>query len=337
MIQQVTPTLAPPQLFLHSYELIYLSLKPLELVPHPHELVSVLRGALHRCTTLRFCRRPNPSGRKCSGCRCIYGKLFDPKAPSDHIHASKFRRAPVPYTIQVLEARRHYKQGDHLRFQLNLFGKANEVLPDLIRLLQQLTERFPHHSPFSFRLLAINEIGEHQGQKKQLLYYDGLLHPAFLKYRRGSVPIGCFSNKVFTLSLAFRQMCCFYQKDNPVLLPSFKMLIKRVWERVWIINSFYGDKHYPESAPDWDAILEYEPEAIPQDLEIVKWCKKKTRRYNKNIPAHEREVVVGFKGQIQYKSKKDLVPWLPLLSLGQQMGIGKMTGFGLGQFKLKIK
>ena len=159
----------------------------------------------------------------------------------------------------------------------NIFGKANAVLPDFIRLCQQLSANFPKRNPHSFALIEVNQLPQDSQEEKQLLFYDGLLHPNFLKYSRKAYPIDCVPSKVFTLQISFTQLCCLYDKGKPVLLPSFSFLIKRLWERAWLLNSFYGDGYYPKEQVNWRELFQKEPSALPEALELKYWQKKKTQ------------------------------------------------------------
>ena len=334
-MSQLTDTLIniPTALYTHRYVLTYRAIRPVTLTPHSHELASVFRGALHRATTLRFCHQPNDTGRRCGSCNCFYGKLFDPLAPRDHQHAGKFKNPPTPYALRVLTSHPQYSVGELFRIQIDIFGKANDALADFLRLAQQLPSYFPKNNPHHFELLDVFEVGEKATDRVEL-FSHGMLHPSFLQHRYQTKRPDEFQDNLQILTVNFWTICCLYQRSNPVLLPPFTLLLSRIWERAWLLNSFYGDGTYPAKAPNWARILPTEPDILP-NARISHWRKKRTRRFKQSHKS-DRETIIGFKGRFQYQAPYTLNAFLPLLDLGARIHLGKLNVFGLGQYDVKI-
>lgn len=324
----------PKALYLHTYEIVYVAQHPLELVPHPHELAAVFRGALHQATTLRFCRQPNPSGHRCKGCRCLYGQIFEPKATAHHQHARKFKDAPPAYTITVVQSKRQYQIGEELKFHISIFGRVNKILPDFIRLCQQVTATFPKNHPYSFQLKAIRELAHDDSHQSQLLYSEGIMQPVFLLHRKQVIMDDSPIHIPHAVRLHFSTLCNLFDKGEQVLLPSLSFLIKRIWERAWLLNSFYGDGAYPEEQPNWQPLFDSAPAPLPENLEISYWRKKRTRRKAHTMATPPRETILGFKGSLQYRLRPEEAFLIPILQLGAHLQLGKLTVFGLGKYTL---
>ena len=328
------PSLCLPNLYLHRYELSYRATAPLRLTTNPYELASIFRASLHRVTTLRYCREANPSGRRCDHCNCIYKELFEHRPKANHIHARKFSRAPLPYVFSIVQAQKEYAVGDILRIRVTLFGKANKYIADFLRICQQLSPFFPQKYPYHFELDRVEELSFSAKGEKQNLFQNDLFQDKFLQHRKylKLKPVSYVSD---SMVLNFKQLTCLPQKGKAVLLPSLNFIVQKIWERVCLLNSFYGTQTYPKQMPNWKMLFPQDPEIILESLQTVYWRKQRTRRYNSLLKTKTRETIIGIKGKIRY-SGLNMTQYYPLLQLGQYLHLGKFTAFGLGGYEIQL-
>ena len=313
------------QLSVYQLEVEMFALKSARLPAFPPELSSVIRGALQASITKLFCRRKEGrAGKQCARCQCLHKAWIQPSMPSTHPMARKFQNPPPPLLIRSFPQRRVYAAGDSLQFQLSLIGRPLEAqLSDLILALQQLAFQGLGQEPGSFYLGKITALSNQEKQSRYELFPS--LSPTVPAQVLPPMP----SHKIDQVKLSFESLTVLLNKGNAILMPSFAELVERLWNRINLLNTLYGNGPLEMDNLPTNGLSRIQ--AIPLSLQAGIWDKKPSdRNGNRRL---SRKPIVGFKGEIMYQGA-GIEKYYPILKLGELLQIGKLSTFGFGCFKV---
>lgn len=316
-----------------TYRIVFEARQSALLPAYPPELAAVLRGALHTAVAHLYCNGRRPGGGKpCQRCNCLFGTLLEPQMPPDHPDARRFRNPPPPYRLSVVTDRRWFSPGDRLTFECTLLGAVNEQIKSLILAWQWMAWNNLGQKPGSFRLSSVHARSWEKPDKsasypvlENTTWYDGPL-PGSINFL--ALP------ETDRVELFFSSLTVIRQKGHTVLLPSFTLLVERLWQRASLLVSLYGQTigelhELPEYLRQFAARVKAEP----VDLKIGHWEKKQHHRHRRTNH-HHRHQITGIRGTIRYFGP-ELSGFIPLLLLGQDIGVGKYIPFGMGRFMVR--
>lgn len=300
------------------------TLHALEAMQLPEYKGSALRGGFGHSFRKVVCTM-GPIA--CDACllqaKCVYPQFFETPITGE---APPFMRGvktgPQPFVLNPpLSARRLYKPGEALVFELVLFGKSIEYLPYFIYTFDRLGFMGLGRGKGKFRLQAV---AAWHGEWQQI--YD--LRSKTLRDFGFATQEGTAASAVPApekLSLRFVTPARLKVQGKLQTGLSFRELALNLLRRISTLAWFY----MPGASIDWDwtTILRQ-----ANDVEMLenKLTWKDWERYSTRQHAHMK--LGGLMGEITFAG--NMADWLPLLRLGEIVHVGKGATFGLGKFEM---
>lgn len=278
---------------------------------------SVLRGAFGRALRQSVCTVPKVSCNQCRDNRtCLYPAVFDRAAAQE---PSQDRRTPpAPYVIEPPGGtQRRYGAGEPFEFGLLLFGEANRSLAYLIHALERAGAAGigaeADGARGRFRIETVRSAGQtvFSGQTK---HFDPptLLNAPGLQADSN----GCRRVTV-RLETPLRLKQANHLNDH---LP-FHVLMSAALRRIADLHN-----HFSSGEPDLDyAGLVQKARSVETAEDRLRWSERK--RYSGRQKSEM--LFGGLVGDVVYTG--DLGPFLPVLTYGAELHLGKQTTFGLGK------
>ncbi|WP_089943981.1 CRISPR system precrRNA processing endoribonuclease RAMP protein Cas6 [Candidatus Entotheonella palauensis] len=294
---------------------------PLHLPPYKG---SAFRGGFGHALKQMACTAPE---KICDTCeqpnRCIYAYLFETKIEQTGANEEMI---PRPFVlVPPLEAYREYAPGDVMTCDLVLTGDAMEYLPYFIAGLNQLGHQGIGKSMGRYTITAVHCLRPNAPAYE--LYcgpenrFEDLRAPTTggelaMQYRDASP-------QHLTLSLITPTRLK-YQGHLLKQAPPFHVIARRLLDRIAELSLFFHDTPLALDIRAWkhasEAIRLVESHVTPYDWE----------RYSSR--QRTRMKLDGVVGTATYAG--DLAPFLPLLSLGEWLNVGKGATFGLGKYQI---
>lgn len=306
-------------------------LRTLDNIRLPAYKGSTLRGGFGHAFKKVVCVNKD---RVCESCllkgKCVYSYIFETPPPSNTLKMRKYPFAPHPFVITPpLEAKRTYREGDTLCFELTLIGKSIDFLPYFIYTFDELGRMGIGKGKGKYQLEEVRAI--HVGERSKvkdgeaILIYSGKDKTLRNNFRVLTVDdIGPFDLSSSTLSLNF--MSPTRLKYDGQLSPNleFHILFRNLLRRTSLLSYFHCEKQLDL---DFKELIDEAKEVKVQkeDLRWVDWERYSNRQDTKMKMG-------GFIGSVTFTG--DFKEFLPFLILGGYIHVGKGTSFGLGKYEI---
>ena len=291
---------------------------PLRLPPYKG---STFRGAFGNTFKRLVCVKRD---LECASCliqqQCVYYYVFETPMDVGAEDGRGYTFAPHPFVIEPPEeTQEHYEPGSLLKVGLVLVGRSLNYLAHFIYAFDEMGNHGLGQGRGKVALKRVYALGR---DEEQLIYTveDGKLdnrYPVF-EGPRGGETVG--------QQIRLRLHTPTRLKEGGKLSDSvgFPLLVRRLLRRTSDLARFHCQA---ELALDYHAwIARSEQVAVASsDLRWHDW-----ERYS-----HRQETKMqmgGVVGEICYQG--DLEPFMPLLRLGEELHVGKGTGFGLGRYEI---
>ena len=288
---------------------------------------STFRGAFGTALKQVVCAMKRQDCRSCLlGSSCVYASFFETKGPIKTQDGKEVAFPPHPFVIEPpLTTKMHFQSGECLDFNLILFGRACDYLPYWIYAFNQMG-----HSGIGRKIngkraeFVLKTVLSSQGKiiyssRDQRLVTDDVISSLVFQEPQGEV-------KRLTIHLKTPLRV----KDQNHLkadLP-FSILIRASLRRISSLFSCYGDGN-PNL--DYHGLVERSRnksiEIEKSDLQWFDWTRYSNRQEVKMLMG-------GMMGSVSYKG--NLIEFLPLLRLCEEVHLGKQTTFGLGQIGVEV-
>ena len=288
----------------------------------PDYLGSTLRGALGWALKKTSCALRR---QQCVDCllrsQCAYAWIFE----TERYQAGNGRvvnARPHPFVLQPEDDIAGEKQpGDDLTFSLLLLDRANELLPQIVYAVRLMgTSGIGSGRRYGLGRFKIDKITT----KKHLLYKEN--NGALQKPEKiNIITVESSHNKdIYSIVVSLQTPLRLKQNNRLNLDLPFHVLIRACPRRLVALEEAYGD-----GEPDLDYRgLVKRAEQIEIGESHIRWQKlfRWSNRQRKKVS------LSGLGGSISYNG--DLAAFMPILSYGEQVNIGKQTAFGLGRLRL---
>lgn len=311
-----------PYIFLYYYQnmtennYLYLTkaefqLKAEENMLLPSNKSSMFRGGFGHIFKHFNCA--NKLAKTCSSCplkeTCIYNYIFEDKTNIFSIR---------PYIIETqFNDKRFFARGETITFNLILLGKAVKYLPHFIFAFIELGKIGITSKKYKYSLHKVID------SENNIIFKDGniLSQPKIIGNTDFDKP-SPLTNKII---LDF---------STPLRLTLFGDLVTQLTFDVFIqalirrIKSFKFDHCLAKETDNYEALLE-KTEEVTISNNSLKW-KDWTRYSNRQHTSME---FGGLIGSITLEG--NLKPFLPLLTIGEYIHVGKNCTFGNGKYQIK--
>jgi CRISPR-associated endoribonuclease Cas6 len=231
----------------------------------------------------------------------------------------KYPAAPHPFIIEPpLDTRREFKEGEEVNFGLILIGRSIEFLPYFIFTFEELGRIGLGRGKGKYSLKEVrDDDGEvtYSGEEKSLRENFRIINPTDLEI---------FSSSSLTLHFLTPTRIRYQERLTKDL--QFHILIRALLRRIFLLNYFHCNGDWK---PDFTTIIEASKEIMieREDLAWYDW-----ERYSSRQDTRMR--LGGFVGKITYIGD-NLNDFLPYISLGEYIHVGKGATFGLGRYEVE--
>ncbi len=268
--------------------------------------------------------------KTCSHCllkeKCPYSYIFETSPPQSSDKLSKNSDIPRPFIIEPpLETKLDYKPKEMLRFNLILVGRGIDYLPYFLLAFKELGEVGIGKGRGKYELTradAIEIIGDgsekiYSSEDETVKNVDHSVTAPDLEEEWQRFPQGRLTiNFVTPTRLKFNKTF--------VNTPEFHVIIRNLLRRISSLSYFHSDEelnvNYQQLIKDARKVS-----LLRCSVRWVDWNRYSRRQQNKmNLG--------GFIGKATYSG--DLERFLPLLTLGQYVHVGKGCVFGLGKYEI---
>ena len=315
-------------LTIHRYRFV------LEVQPGPPVVMfehkgSALRGTLLRRLHARFCPQPavcgaaSPLRCHCHS-QCGLAMLLNPPTSAADPQAGRGDDLPHPYTIvPELSGRTLYRPGERFEFGITLFGRAHRALPYVMGAVDAFADNLGRSGADGLRgRLKLIEVWAEQpiarerellwgaGQKLRWVDFGITIHDLAKANARA---VGLRFLTPTTLKAQGKELCA---------APPFAVLMQRLWERAVGLMRLQGEELRLPFAEMSAAAAQVE--LAPASSDAAHWVD--LDRYSASHG--EKHSIGGIVGRARYSG--DLTPFLPWLTFGQWLHVGKNTVQGNG-------
>lgn len=302
-----------------SLSIFRFDLKALQPLTAPFSAIP-LRGAFGYALLAECC--PYDDNR-CGVCdrapECAYASLFDATPPPDSPVSGKFSSAPRPYIIAPAEgAGSRIPAGGSFSFTVTLIGTAVAYLPAVAAAFTGLG-RSAGIGPGRARF-DLERVVQYVPGDEVVILERGVSHSPAPPFSFGLIPP---SHGIRQATVNFETPLDIQIKGTPLIgAPPFSLLIETLLNRALLLNHFHCGAGYLE--PDGDIIAAAAnvstAQAEMKRAEHRRHSTRQDRPYSKG----------GWLGSVTYVG--NLSPFMPLLRLGELIGVGRSTTFGLGRY-----
>lgn len=253
---------------------------------------------------------------------CVYYYVFETPPPTDTEMMRKYPFAPHPFVLEPPEGDQlRYTDQDTLRVGLKLIGRAADYLPYFVCALDELGRIGIGKGRGKYRLQSILSDTPSGGQ---VLIYDGQTKKLSDRCPTLSINGECTLPAPGRLALAFATPTRIRFGEKLVLDLEFHMLVRSLLRRASMLSYFHCGG--PLDA-DYAGLIERagQVHAVEHALTWYDWQRYSARQ--------ERKMRLGgFVGRVVFEG--DLAEFLPLVTLGAHLHVGKGTSFGLGRYSI---
>jgi hypothetical protein len=268
--------------------------------------------------------------RACTPCSrgndCPYGYIFETTAPAGLIAPLDMHEITPPFVIEApSDARRIYRPGERLGFELLLVGRAIAYLPYFLMAFQELGRAGIGKPPGRYVLQRISAV--HPWRREHEVVYDGIdVRIGGRDLSIGWADVAAWASELPTdqLTLRFLTPTRMKYQNGYVIRPAFHVLMRSLLRRISALAFFHCGEAWDGDARELIAAAEH----VVTAQAAVEWADwdRFSGRQRQRVP------LGGFVGEMTYQG--DLAPFHTLLALGALVHVGKATVFGHGRYEI---
>ena len=305
-------------------------LSPEAPLPLPHFPGSLFRGAFGWALQRVMCVTRT---HDCPECflrdRCLFPYVFETPRPSDSTVMRKYRTVPHPFVLEPpLPGGRTLPAGEAFELGLILVGKSLSSLPYFIFALERMGRHGLGRHRVRCRLSLVQ--ARHAGHEWALYSADdrsckpgeSFAQPLRLNF---SSHVLVQSQEEARIQVEFLTPIRLRHRGILARTVPFHVLVRHLLRRVALL-SFFHCQGRTEGVPfrEWIAFSE-RVHVVSEELEWFDWERYSSRQ-------RTRMALGGLVGSVTYEGP--VMPFLPLLRVGEICHVGKNTTFGLGAYRL---
>jgi len=291
---------------------------------------SALRGAFGHALKKVTCVQRRAA---CDDCllraTCVYLYVFETPPPPDSRRLRLYPAAPHPFVIRPpRDQQEHFQPGEKLTGELLLIGKAIEYLPYFVYALEILGQTGLGRGRGRAELQEIQEL-DHRGHPGRSLYTTAaslISTPDKIAWREVEAEMARASHQPVDLEVEFLTPVRLKSQGRLLEHLEYHHIIRNLLRRLASLAYFHGDQD-PEDFDFKQTIAA----AVPVRSSGTRLHWQDWERYSAR--QQTRMLMGGLLGTIRFSQVPP--PGYSLLLTGEQLHVGKMASFGLGQYVLK--
>jgi len=312
---------------------------------------NMLRGGFGHAFRRLCCIPQCKDARACPlAASCPYKAVFEPSPPPGADRLSKNQDIPRPFIFRAPQTHQtRFEKGERFEFGLVLIGRALDFLPYFVLSFRALTGEGLGLNRAKCTLEKVEEIGvpsNGAGPNDTLARADRCARPdtklvysvedqifratgsdsasirsdLWIKTRLRQFSGANGNASVQRVTIRFLTPTFLRADAEVVRRPEFHHLFKRLRDRINALSTFFGD-----------GPLDIDFRGLGERAEKVRTVAAQTEwveRSRTSSKTRQRHELSGFVGEATYEG--DLAEFLPWLTLGERVHVGKHTAWGNG-------
>ena len=263
--------------------------------------------------------------------KCPFIYIFNSSPPPDTEKLRRYDNIPRPFLIlPPLDKKQEYSPGEKLTFQLTLIGEAINYLPYFILTFKEMGKsglgKKINGKRGTFELIRVDTLSFPDDEALKIYSsFDDLIHNIDAKIYHSQIMERVKKMDREKVKIIFTTPLRLRYERNYIRYPEFHHLIKALLGRLSSLSYFYCGEE-----------LKIDFKRFTQDAQKVKlvscnyswqdWWRYSSRQ-------KVRIALGGVVGEATFAG--ELESFLPLLTWGELVNIGKGTTFGLGRYKIE--
>lgn len=261
---------------------------------------------------------------------CVYSYIFETAPPPESQALRNYENIPRPFLFEPpLDAKREYKPGEKLSFDLLLIGKAIQHLPFFIVTFKEMGAVGLGYGrrPFILEKIISKSINE---QEKVVYFGDSnTVNNVDFSYsgndiiKRASYRTDSTISKV---KIDFFTPIRLKDKGELVRKPVFHTLFRQAMRRISSLSYFHNGEFLEA---DYAGLTKKSKNVcLIEDYTYWQEWERYSRRQRKRMS------MGGLLGSVVYEG--NLTEFLPWLFIGEEVHVGKNSVFGLGKYRISV-
>lgn len=258
---------------------------------------------------------------------CPHTAVFHPFVPEGSEKISRNRDIPRPFVLKPpLETKETYLRDERLSFDLVVVGKAKDYLPYFIVTFKELSHAGLGRGRTACELSSVEAIPAHGEPATVYSSSDNMVRPPRDTIRWPDLlSNGGPQKNVRKIKLKFLTPTALKVDGRLVERPVFSHVLKRLRDRVNALSYFYCGQGLDI---DFKAFGDMADKVVTIE---DRTCWVNSARYSKRRDVEHD--LSGFIGEASFEG--ELEPFIPYLSLGEYLHVGKNAVFGSGWFRIE--
>jgi hypothetical protein len=298
---------------------------------------NMLRGGFGHAFRRLCCVPQCKDARSCPmGMSCPYKAIFEPSPPPEAEALSKNQDIPRPFVFRAPQTQqRRFETGQPFEFELVLIGRALDFLPYFVLSFRELTAEGLGLNRAKCSLERVEQVDLTSGRTdasncKAMVIYTSE-DQVFRKeetcetgewigrhIQNGSTSGD--NDSVQRVGIRFATPTFLKAEGKIIRRPEFHHVFKRLRDRISALSTFFGE-----------GPIEADFRGLGDRAEKIRMVSAHTdwvERFRTSSRTKQRHELSGFVGEVTYEG--NLNEFLPWLTLGQLIHIGKHTAWGNG-------
>jgi hypothetical protein len=304
---------------------------------------STFRGAFGAMFRRIACTPACPNASACIlASHCAYARVFEARPSKEGYQIASEGGLPRPFIIHPPAGeRRAIAAGERFSFQMVLVGLAIEYLPYFILTWRELGQVGIGRGRGHFKLEMVQSCLPAESSSKASAGIDEIIYSSTDEMVHNRLKIltaeRLLANPRFAVNRSNEKSRLRLELLTPMRLKyreqmlrdevPFHVLVGALFRRLESLSFFYCGGSLKL---DYSEMIRRakEVQVVSSDLRWVQW-KRYSRRQDRRIPWG------GLLGRVEYKGS--FAFFLPLLTLGEVVGVGNNCTFGLGRYEAHLK
>ncbi len=303
---------------------------------------NMLRGgfghAFRRLCCIPQCR----DARTCPvGMSCPYKAIFEPSPPPEAEALSKNQDVPRPFVFRAPKTQQtRFETGQRFEFELVLIGRALDFLPYFVLSFRELAAEGLGLNRAKCSLERVEQVdltseaADASNYEAMVIYTaeDQVFRNAatsetgeWIGRRIRNRSTSRDNDSVQQVSIRFSTPT-FLKADGEIIRqPEFHHVFKRLRDRINALSTFFGE-----------GPIEADFRGLGERAEKIRTVSARTdwvERFRTSSKTKQRHELSGFIGDVTYEG--NLNEFLPWLTLGELVHVGKHTAWGNGWMQLE--
>lgn len=308
---------------------------------------SVIRGGFGHIFRKLSCINKRADCKDCFlATSCAYANIFTtPSVIKEKTQYIAREHLPHPFAIRIPfdsnGRKKFYSEGSKFEFDLIIVGEAGKFIPYFVYTFVELGKRGLGKQKCTYELeevIADNIAVFRSGDSK--VYLDGIyrnnVESLFQKFWNSSSGVRSVTdetNPTCKLLVDFVTPTRIKFNGKYIDYIDFKIFITNILRRISLLAMLYCSLDLKANGLKNFNIKEFieQSKNVSTSLRSINWYD--WERYSTRQKTTMR--LGGFVGRAEFYGRyKDFEKYIPLMLLGQELGVGKGTSFGLGRYKI---